>query len=495
MTLRRRMALHTGVMIVGVVLIGLGTIWGITGLRQDLGVALDANARLRGAYEVGTQLTTARRWLRIETHSISRASTALRAAAVKLDEHMSNDARLPNPTIASIRDTIHIADDELPSDPAAAVRSIDMALADLARFSADARQTIVSRQQAADAKHHATLVFVAALSAIVVVLTIVVGLGQYRSVLRPLGRLTDAVRRMAAGKLDERLPSKGDAEFIQLTDSFNHMAGELHDLYQSLEQRVAQKSKELVRSERLASVGYLAAGVAHEINNPLAIIAGYGERSLHHLKRNDGSPIDSATTDRIEAALRVICDEAFRAKDITDRLLSLARPITEARATLDFAALAREVAGTLAGLSKFSDRKLVVTNSDSARTLVTGSGGELKQVMVNLLVNALEAAPGGEVRVDVTGDGSVVELTVTDNGRGMSTETLDRVFEPFFTERRSDRPAGTGLGLSIAHAIVTDHGGFIRAESNGVGQGSRFTVSLPTAAHATSLPVIESNRS
>src|SRR5688572_4763183 len=103
------MALHTGVMIVGVVLIALGTIWGITGLRQDLGVALDANNRLRGAYEVGVHLTTAKTWLRAESRSIPRASAALRAAAVKLDEHLATDA--PNPALAPIRDTIHIAED------------------------------------------------------------------------------------------------------------------------------------------------------------------------------------------------------------------------------------------------------------------------------------------------------------------------------------------------------------------------------------------------
>jgi nitrogen fixation/metabolism regulation signal transduction histidine kinase len=144
---------------------------------------------------------------------------------------------------------------------------------------------------------------------------------QYRAVLAPLGRLSAAVTRMARGSLDQRLPTKGDAEFAQLADSFNHMAVQLDDLYHKLERRVAEKSKELVRSERLASVGYLAAGVAHEINNPLGIIAGYGERSLQHLSRG----LDDATAARVEASLKVICDEAF-SREGHHRQAAVARP-------------------------------------------------------------------------------------------------------------------------------------------------------------------------
>lgn len=488
MTLRRKMALHTGVMIVGVILIGVGTIWGVTGLRQDLGVALDANARLRSAYEVGFHLAAAKTWLKVESRSIPRATVALNAAAVKMDEHAGDDSTAMSP----VRDAIRTAQEELNTSAVGAMQVIDLALADLAQYSADARQTIITRQQAADAKHRATLAFVIALSMGVVIVTILVGARQYRSVLRPLGRLAGVVRRMASGRLDQRLPRNGDAEFVQLADDFNNMAGQLDDLYRSLERRVAEKSKELVRSERLASVGYLAAGVAHEINNPLGIIAGYGERSLHHLKRG---PMDAATAERVATALRVICDEAFRAKDITDRLLSLARPTTEVRRPVSIAELARDVVNTLTGLSKFADRRVVVkTEGEEADLTVIGSAGELKQVIVNLLVNAFEAAPGGEVQVEVTSEHRWVQLTITDNGRGMSTETLDRAFEPFFTERRSERP-GTGLGLSIAHAIVADHSGSIRAESEGPNRGSRFIVRLPIDEEAVLFDIGEMVRS
>jgi signal transduction histidine kinase len=115
---------------------------------------------------------------------------------------------------------------------------------------------------------------------------------------------------------------------------------------------------------------------------------------------------------------------------------------------------------------------------------VLGAAAELKQVMLNLGLNALEAvdADRGEVRVSVSRNDAVVRVAVEDNGRGMSTETLERVFEPFFTEKRGVHDAGTGLGLSISHAIVDSHGGHLRGESDGPGKGSRFVVELPLTA-------------
>ena len=110
---------------------------------------------------------------------------------------------------------------------------------------------------------------------------------------------------------------------------------------------------------------------------------------------------------------------------------------------------------------------------------------EMKQVVLNLTVNALDAvAPGGKVEVEVSRNANWVELRVRDNGRGMSAETLEHVFEPFYTEKRGARQPGTGLGLSISNAIIQSHHGHIRATSPGVGQGSEFVLQLPIAADA-----------
>ncbi len=158
-----------------------------------------------------------------------------------------------------------------------------------------------------------------ALSGVIAAIAIVVAIRLYKSVLGPLLRLQESVKKVAAGNLDERLPVDGDEELATLAGEFNRMAGELKSVHDDLERRIEMKSRELVRSERLASVGYLAAGVAHEINNPLGIIAGYGERSLQRLDRDRGDE----TIGYVRKAITVMCNESFRCKEITDRLLLL----------------------------------------------------------------------------------------------------------------------------------------------------------------------------
>ena len=144
--------------------------------------------------------------------------------------------------------------------------------------------------------------------------------------------LGSSVRQFAAGSLANRIDLRAPAEFIALAEDFNRMARELDSLYRDLEQKVALKSRELVRSERLASVGYLAAGVAHEINNPLSIIAGYAERSLAEMD-------DAASDTALRKVLQIICSEAFRCKEITGKLLSMARGGEEEKAASSTSAI------------------------------------------------------------------------------------------------------------------------------------------------------------
>ena len=137
------------------------------------------------------------------------------------------------------------------------------------------------------------------------------------------------------------------------------------------------------------------------------------------------------------------------------------------------------------GLKNYRDRKVRTHFTDDAEAMqVVANASEMKQVLLNLTINALEASPAdrGEVRIGGRRSGDWVELSVEDNGKGMSPETLEHVFEPFFTAKRGAGEPGTGLGLSITHAIVESHGGRIRAESNGPGRGSRFTFQLPAVA-------------
>jgi signal transduction histidine kinase len=259
------------------------------------------------------------------------------------------------------------------------------------------------------------------------------------------------------------------------------MAAELEGFYRQLEEKVRAKSRELVRSERLASVGFLAAGVAHEINNPLNIISGYAELTLKRLRALDGDP----AAEDAARSLQIIRDEAFRCKETTEKLLSLARGGTDVRAPMNLAATAEEVAAMTRGLKNYRDRRVRTNFRDDAETMrVMANASEMKQVLLNLTVNALEAVPpgAGEVVIEGRRRDDWVEVSVSDNGRGIPPESLPHVFEPFFTDKRGSGEPGTGLGLSITHAIVEGHGGRIDAHSDGPGRGSRFTFQLPAVA-------------
>ena len=364
------------------------------------------------------------------------------------------------------------------------------ALADVVKMvPASARRHVTG---AADRLHTRLLWTIAWL---VVVLCVSAGIHatQYRALVRPLVWLREDMKHSAAAGYRELVRPRGDAEFLQVAGLFNGLARELAELYRNLEEKVISRSRELVRSERLASVGFLAAGVAHEINNPLSVISGYAELAAKGLKRvltGDGGGAAGSEAEAAEEAQQlaaaldaqqIIRDEAFRCKEITGRLLSLSRGGGDVREPLRLDELARQVAVLTKGLRNYRDRRLVLDFPAEQSLDVVGNSVELKQVLLNLTVNALEAVPAdaGEVRIGGERRGDWVELSVQDNGRGMTAQTLEQIFEPFFTAKRGAGEPGTGLGLSITHAIVENHGGRIRAESAGLGRGSRFVVRMP----------------
>ncbi len=326
---------------------------------------------------------------------------------------------------------------------------------------------------------------------LVLLISALIHLMQYRTLVRPLLWIRDDMKRSAAREYREEIRLRGDVEFRDLASMFNGLAREMAELYRTLDEKVIARSRELVRSERLASVGFLAAGVAHEINNPLSVIAGYAELAAKALRRvmngDDTSENDAnveAEAQDLSAALDaqgVMHDEAFRCKEITSRLLSLARGGQDERQSLHLDAVAKQVSVLTKGLRNYRDRSVVLDFDDAQPLEIVGNLTELKQVLLNLTVNALEAVPPqrGEVRIRGKREGDWVELSVEDNGRGMNPDTLQNVFEPFFTAKRGAGEPGTGLGLSITHAIIENHGGRISAESRGVGRGSKFVVRLP----------------
>ena len=503
MTLRRKMGLQISAMIVGLLLVSIGGLWGLNGLRADYRLALDGYDYLRGGYEVGTHLASAKMMLRLSPPQRELAMHEVESAAEKFSmmqagtnttfkkrEDFPQDAN----AVAAVNASLAAAGKKLsasPGDrPIAQVidddeDAIEAAINSIRLYTADIREAVEEYQHAADSKRHLTLLVIGFVCGAIVVCGIVLGILQYRGVVRPLRKLSEAVGRVAAAQFTQRIDASGPDEFAALARDFNRMAQELDGFYHQLEEKVAEKSNELVRSERLASVGYLAAGVAHEINNPLGIIAGYAEYSLDQLKRSAAEG-DAKSAELIQS-LQVICDEAFRCKDITGKLLSLARQGDEDRRPVCLPDVADRVVSIIGGLREYRDRSLQVkTDTSSARTdlCVSAVEAQMQQVVLNLTLNALEAtAPqSGDVRIELARRNGAVELSVSDNGRGISSQTLGHVFEPFFTDKRGSRQAGTGLGLSITHRIVESHGGTITAHSDGPGKGSKFVVTLPAVS-------------
>jgi len=286
------------------------------------------------------------------------------------------------------------------------------------------------------------------------------------------------VAHFAHGELDHHIDESGDHEFQVLARDANEMARDLRSLYADLEARVREKSRELVRSERLASVGFLAAGVAHEINNPLSVIAGHAEMLLQRI------PSDAGAERRdFRERITIVMEEAFRCKEITSSLLSLSRKDDTALTALDVTAICREIPAMVNGVRRY--RQVSIRASADGDLKVTGSEPEMKQVLLNLTFNACEAVQhcqAPQVRIAAMKEGSSIRIDVSDNGVGIAADEIEQVFEPFYTRKRSGEP-GSGLGLSIVHAIVTDRGGKVAVVSEGPGQGSRFTITLPASTN------------
>ncbi len=308
-----------------------------------------------------------------------------------------------------------------------------------------------------------------------VALLTAIGVLTYRWVFRPLRLLGHGSRRVAAGDFDYRIRLDTRDEMDELAHALNDMTERFQEIRDDLDRQVQLRTREVIRSEQLASVGFLAAGVAHEINNPLASIAMCAE-SLE-------SRVDALAPDESEAQvarryLSLIQNEAFRCKGITEKLLDFSRLGEVKRQATALAALVSDVADMLRHVGRFAGREIEIEEGQDVLVMVNPQ--EIKQVVLNLLVNALDSIEeSGKVRVTARRSGGAGVLTLADDGCGMTGEVLDHLFEPFFTRRKAGQ--GTGLGLSIVHRIVTDHGGRIEASSAGPGQGSTFRVTLPLA--------------
>jgi signal transduction histidine kinase len=322
----------------------------------------------------------------------------------------------------------------------------------------------------------------------VVGLLVVCGLVRsfYRWILYPIRDLGAGVARVARGDFSRRIELDSGDEMEDLAAAFNDMMQRLHDLYSDLARQVNERSRQLVRSERLASVGFLAAGVAHEINNPLASIAFCSEaleaRLAELLRSLRPAGQTAEDVDVFTKYLKMIQEEAFRCKSITESLLAFSRTNERRREPTDLRALVQSVLDVTQHLQNHRGKHITFeVNADrvpGGQITAWANAEEIKSVVLNLVTNALESMDeGGHLVIRLRQAGDRAELQFADNGCGMTTEVLENIFEPFFTRSRTGK--GTGLGLTISHRIIHQHGGEIEASSSGPGLGSTFIVRLP----------------
>jgi two-component system NtrC family sensor kinase len=324
-----------------------------------------------------------------------------------------------------------------------------------------------------------------------VVLTALVSVIVRFLVFRPVSEMLAATKDLAHGGAPAPLPIHSHDEIGLLGRSFNEMSDSLRKaraelqaaadgLEQQVEERTAalkQAQEALVQTEKLASLGTLSASIAHEINNPLAGILTFARLMARTLETGE---VDDAARATCLRNLGLIQRETERCTRIVRSLLDFARarPIdlhpVDATAALDEAISLTQ--------HKLQLQQVVVTKCFDGPAIVKGDFGQLRQVFVNLILNACDAMPkGGSLALASRKleDGRAVEISFTDTGTGIAPENLSRLFDPFFTTKEM----GTGLGLSVAYGVVEKHGGSMKVQSR-LGEGTTMTIRLPLAGEA-----------
>jgi len=287
-------------------------------------------------------------------------------------------------------------------------------------------------------------------------LAVMIAIPISRSITKPVETMAQATERVAQGDRTVTVPVEGTGELTVLARSFNSMVETLRTTEQ-----------QLLQSEKLASVGQLAAGVAHEINNPLGTILLFSDIMRKEL------PADDPRRDDVT----MIIDEATRCKTIVSDLLNFARQNEVLAQTTDVNALLADTIEQIAVQPVF-DGVSVVSQLDPALPNIQADPAQLREVFVNLMTNAAEAMEGGGSLTITTSsaEDEMIKIAFQDTGCGIPEQNLSKIFTPFFTTKAIGR--GTGLGLAIVYGIIKMHRGQIYVESE-VGVGSTFTITLP----------------
>ncbi len=287
-------------------------------------------------------------------------------------------------------------------------------------------------------------------------------------IVAPIKRLAEITRKISEGDIALRAPIREHDETYSLALSFNTMLDHLQLTQESLEKSLDllhEKQTLLVEAKKLASIGTLASGVAHELNNPLNNIYTTAQRLIK--KSGEGCPVF------IKTGLADIFGQSMRVKKIVGDLLEFARGRKPQPREVELNNL---VAGVYRQLGNSMNTENIKFTLDSiSDVMINADPEQIEQVFINLFVNAIEAMAGeGNLKTKIETEKDSVEIKVSDTGRGMPKETAEKIFEPFFTTKDK----GTGLGLAIVFNIIQKHNGEIIVESE-EGKGTTFIVTLP----------------
>lgn len=310
--------------------------------------------------------------------------------------------------------------------------------------------------------------------AIVLFLGISVTIGMFvqRSVSRPVRALVDETKRIASGDLGSTLKIESRDEIGVLAKAFNQMT---IDLENSREQ--------LIQQEKMASIGQLAAGVAHELNNPLGGILGYSQFALEKITKKTLKDLSEDDICAYAQYLRDIEYQSQRCKTIVQNLLKFARSSTRvAFEPLDLNSVLNETLVFLRHQTEMNRVKLIKDFRDSL-SRVMGNANQLQQVFTNIILNAIQAMPDGGQLIISTKEipeaenlSKRIEITFEDTGCGIPENQLNKIFEHFFTTKKEGE--GTGLGLAVSYGIIKNHKGEILVQSE-VGKGTKFIIWIP----------------
>jgi two-component system, NtrC family, sensor kinase len=281
---------------------------------------------------------------------------------------------------------------------------------------------------------------------------------------RSIDRLSHAARKIGQGQFDIHVKVPSRDEIGQLSQSFNHMAGELNYRDKALKETQAA----LIQSEKMAAFGQIGAGIAHEVKNPLAGILGLTQISLRKIEKDT----------LLHQNLTIIEKETRRCKTIIENLLKFARQEKISFTKVNINQIVDDAATIVdhqLGINHIRLKKHLAEGLPDVR----GNTNQLQQVLLNLLINAQQAMDGQPGRITLStglsGDGRV-EIRVKDTGKGIPPDEADKIFEPFFSTKPVGQ--GTGLGLSVSYGIIKEHHGDISVISQ-PGQGAEFIITLP----------------